>query len=373
MDLSEQEVAALLHSATHGNDIPLQTALQHFGDIDSLLNASEQDWCACRALSQRWRLTFKAVIARIETGRLQEHERRVVGSLRDLGVDVLLPSNAAYPALLHHIPDPPALLYRRGSWCDLNTPQVAMVGARRASIQAQKLAHTCARELAACGLVITSGMAVGIDACSHAGALESGHTIAVLGSGIDQLYPARNRRLAQQILKQGCLVSDHPIATNPTKYTFPKRNRLVSGLSRMVIVVEAARRSGSLVTARHALEQNKELMVYPWSAAHTQGLGCLDLLADGAGLIRDVTDVWLALAQTDLAIELKPGSVINSDLTLDLSTECQRLLQLLGDSPVSSWELSRQLKQPIARVQEHLSELELARRIAVSGTGYVRL
>ncbi len=373
MDLSEQEVMALLHSATRGNDPSLAAAFTHFGSVSALLAGSAQAWAAFESDTGASSVIYKAVLQRICSGRLCPEERQVVDLLRDLDVQVLIPSDAAYPTLLRQIPDPPPVLYRRGFWQDLNTPQIAMVGARKASPQAQKLAQRFAREFAANGLVVTSGMAIGIDAFAHIGALESGHTIAVLGTGIDQVYPKRHHRLAQQILERGCLLSDHPIGTGPTPYTFPKRNRIVSGLSRIVVVVEAARNSGSLITARHALDQNKELMVFPWSVLHHQGLGCLDLVVDGAGVIRDLQDVWLALAKTDLRLELQSMPEDQTVLTAVLSPDCKRLLRLMGDTPVSSVDLSARVKKPVTWVQEHLLELELANCITVSGFGYVRL
>jgi DNA processing protein len=373
MDLSEQEVMALLHSATRGNDTILAGAVIHFGDTAGLLGASSNDWAAFESLTKVSSTALKQALRRIHAGRLSQEERQVVGLLRDLDVQVLTPTDATYPILLRQIHDPPPVLYRRGAWQDLNTPQIAMVGARKASPQAQKLAQTYGRELAANGLVVTSGMAIGIDAFAHLGALESGHTIAVLGTGIDQIYPKRHHRLAQQILEQGCLLSDHPIGTGPTNYTFPKRNRIVSGLSRVVIVVEAARNSGSLITARHALDQNKELMVFPWSALHTQGFGCLDLIVDGAGVIRDIQDVWLALAKTDLRLDLQSMPVEQPSFSVTLSPDCERVLRLMGDTPVSSVDLSSQVRKPITWVQERLLELELANCVAASGFGYVRL
>lgn len=373
MDLSQQEVAALLHSATRGNDTSLTAVWSHFGPVSAVLAASSQDWASFESLTNVPSTAVKLALRRINTGRLSQEERQIVGVIRDLGVQVLVPTDTDYPTLLRQIHDPPPVLYRRGSWQDLNTPQIAMVGSRKASPQAQKLAQTYARELAANGLVITSGMAIGIDGFAHQGALESGHTIAVLGTGIDTIYPSRHHRLAQQILEQGCLLSDHPVGTGPTNYTFPKRNRIVSGLSRLLIVVEAARNSGSLITARHALDQNKELMVCPWSALHDQGLGCLDLVVDGAGVIRDLNDIWLALAKTDLRLELQPSPVEQASFPVTLSADCERLLRLMGDTPVSSVDLSSRVRKPITWVQERLLELELANCIAASGYGYVRV
>lgn len=373
MDLSEQEVMALLHSATRGNDTPLRNALTHFGSISSLLKASDSAWDSCRCLSKEWRSTFSEVLKRARSGFIRPKEHQTLGLLRDLGVSVITPTDVEYPNLLHHIADPPPVLYRRGTWQDLNTPQVAMVGARKASPQASTLAQTYASQLAANGLVITSGMAIGIDAFAHKGALESGHTIAVLGCGIDKIYPQRHRWLANQIIRQGCLLSDHPIGTEPAVYNFPKRNRLVSGLSRLVIVVEAARRSGSLVTAGHALDQNKELLAFPWSALHQQGLGCLDLIADGAGVVRDVQDVWLALAKVGLGAECQGMPQNQTTLPDTLSPDCWRLLRLMGDTPVSSVDLSIRSCKPITWVQERLLELELANCVAVAGIGYIRL
>lgn len=373
MDLSEQEVVALLHSATRGNDTPLAKALAYFGNISSLILAFRQGAPALASIAPAQVSTFKEVLKRIHVGRLRSDEQLVIQRLRDLNVQVLTSTDTTYPTLLRQIPDPPPVLYRRGTWQDLNTPQIAMVGARHASPQAQKLAQTYARELAANGLVVTSGMAVGIDAFAHKGALESGHTIAVLGTGIDKIYPNRHHWLAQQILEQGCLLSDHPVGTDPTNYTFPKRNRIVSGLSRLVIVVEAARNSGSMITARHALDQNKELMVFPWSALHSQGLGCLDLLVDGAGIIRDSQDIWLALAKTELSVDLQSTPTEQAFVVETLTPDCQRLLRLMGDTPITSVELSAQAKKPIHWIHERLLELELANCIAASGVGYVRL
>jgi len=197
-----------------------------------------------------------------------------------------------YPPLLKQIPDAPLLLYVRGDAAVLAQHAVAMVGTRRPSAYGSSVAHRLAHDLALRQLVVVSGLARGIDSAAHRGALEApGKTVAVLGSGLDVIYPRENQRLAEQIAKSGAVVSEFPLRTGPTPENFPIRNRIISGLSLGVVVVEAAEYSGSLITARLAVEQNREVYAVPGNITSPQSFGPNHLLKQGAKLVDQWMDV----------------------------------------------------------------------------------
>ena len=200
-------------------------------------------------------------------------------------------TDPAYPALLREAPDPPPWLFCRGDLRCLARPAVALVGTRRASRAGLKVAESLARTLAEGGYTVCSGLALGIDAAAHHGALERGVTAAVLASGVDRPSPYRHQSLARRIAERGCLVSELPDGTAPSRAGFPRRNRIISGLCSATIIVEAALPSGSLHTAAAALEQGRDVYVLPWSVFHQQGAGCLALLRDGATPITDLDEL----------------------------------------------------------------------------------
>lgn len=202
-----------------------------------------------------------------------------------------------YPPLLRQIPDPPAALFTLGDVSLLASPQLAMVGSRNPSVEGRRNAEEFATYLAKCGLTITSGMALGIDAASHRGALKAGgRTVAVWGTGLDKTYPPRNRDLAEEIAAKGLVVSEFPPGTPPLPIHFPRRNRLISGLSVGTLVVEAASRSGSLITARTASEQGREVFAIPGSIHNPMARGCHRLLREGAKLVETAGDILEELA-----------------------------------------------------------------------------
>jgi len=197
-----------------------------------------------------------------------------------------------YPALLKTIHDPPATLHVRGDPAALSRPLLAIVGSRRASAAGLHLAGQLAGELVAAGVGVCSGLALGIDGAAHRGAVRAGGvSVAVMGTGPDQVYPRRHRTLAAEIAAAGCLVTEFPPGTPPLPAHFPQRNRIISGLALGVLIVEAAPASGSLITARSALEQGREVFALPWSPLHEGGAGCLQLLRDGAKMVREVGDI----------------------------------------------------------------------------------
>lgn len=206
---------------------------------------------------------------------------------------ILTLSDPRYPALLKEIPDPPPILYVRGDPSILDQLQLAMVGSRNPSAGGKQIAHDFAQSLSHNGFTITSGLALGIDAASHQGALDAdGHTIAVAGTGLDRIYPARHRKLGHDILEKGVIVSEFAPGTPPIASNFPRRNRIISGLSVGTVVVEAALKSGSLITARLAAEQGREVFAIPGSIHNPLSQGSHSLIQQGAKLTNQISDIF---------------------------------------------------------------------------------
>jgi DNA processing protein len=263
------------------------------------------------------------------------------------GRSVLALGGAGYPDLLAHIADPPLLLYINGRAELLAGPALAIVGSRNASTQGKANARCFAAALSAAGLTVVSGLALGVDAAAHEGALcGPGGTIAVIGTGPDLVYPVRNRALAERIAQDGCIVSEYPVGTPPLPSNFPKRNRIISGLAAGVLVVEAAARSGSLITARQAAEQGRDVFAIPGSIHAALSKGCHELIREGAKLVDGAADVLEAMALSPLAASpvcaAAPGTV-SSILPTDngpekvadkASVADAELLALLGYDPV---------------------------------------
>jgi DNA processing protein len=210
--------------------------------------------------------------------------------------------DAAYPPALANIPDPPPLLYLKG-WPELlAAPMLAIVGSRNASLQGRTNAEVFAQALSCAGLTIVSGLALGIDACAHLGALAGpSSTVAVIGTGADTVYPARNHALAHRIAHEGCIVSEYALGTPPLAANFPRRNRIISGLAAGVLVVEAAARSGSLITAQVAAAQGRDVFAIPGSIHSSLSKGCHKLIKEGAKLVESAADVLEELRMSPLA------------------------------------------------------------------------
>lgn len=255
------------------------------------------------------------------------------------GVQLLTWGSSCYPPLLSEIPSAPLVLFVRGSAECLLTLQLAMVGSRNPTASGRRDAFEFAAALAGSGMVITSGLALGIDTASHRGALRAGRTIAVLGAGLDQIYPAENSALAEAIVTQGgALVSEFPPGTTPLRHNFPRRNRLISGLAVGTLVVEAARQSGSLITARLAGVQGRDVFALPGSIHNPLSRGCHALIRAGAQLVESTDEI---LAQLRIPYE-KHVLVKNEEVMADTSTAPRRLdkdykilLDALGFGPTS--------------------------------------
>ncbi|AMX01197.1 DNA-processing protein DprA [Microbulbifer thermotolerans] len=309
-----------------------------------------------------------------ELARLGEHSAQVAWAYAEqercaaAGVRLLSHSEDDYPRLLAEISRPPPLLYVRGAVEALQLPQIAVVGARRASRSGLDNARAFATELAGSGFAVTSGLALGVDAAAHLGALKAGGvTLAVLGSGVDRLYPRRNQPLAEDIVAGGgAIVSEQPMGSAPEASNFPRRNRIIAGLSLGVLVVEAALRSGSLITAQLALEQNREVFAIPGSIHNPLARGCHKLIKEGAALVEtsmDIVQQLGGLLAQPPADAHEPGGGI-------LETRQRRLVEALGGDLRTLEQLARDTGEDTGPLMAQLLELELAGIVEQLPGGY---
>lgn len=278
--------------------------------------------------------------------------------------------DADYPAPLLHIPDPPVMLYALGQTQALRLLQreqaIAMVGSRNPTPQGAANAREFARSLAASGLTVVSGMALGVDGAAHEGALlgapsQTLATVAVVGTGLDRVYPRQHRELAHRIAQHGLILSEYPLGTPPLAPNFPRRNRLISGLSQATLVVEAALPSGSLITAKQALEQGRDVLAIPGSIHSTQSKGCHALIKQGAKLVESAQDVLEELRLPDPFAQV-PLALAPSTAPADTDNE-DALLRSMGHDPVSLDALQARCGWPTAQLQAQLLELELMGQI----------
>lgn len=277
--------------------------------------------------------------------------------------------DSRYPPALAEIPDPPLLLHVLGNVDVLAMPLIAVVGSRNASVQGRLDAAAFSKALAQAGLCVVSGLALGIDTAAHEGALDGqGATIAVVGTGLDRVYPARNRALAHRIARHGCLVSEYALGTPPLAANFPRRNRIISGLAAGVLVVEAAVESGSLITAQLAAEQGREVFALPGSIHSALAKGCHRLIRDGAQLVETVDEV-LAAMQVSPLVALAGGAPTP---VLEADDASDPLLAALGHEPVAMDDLLARLGADAGALGARLLDLELAGLIAQLPGGRVQ-
>ncbi len=280
------------------------------------------------------------------------------------GNHVLTLADDAYPKSLLSIADPPPVLYAKGRIELLSRPALAVVGSRNATAQGVQNAERFASMLSTSGLTVVSGLALGIDAAAHIGACSNdagfGSTIAITGTGLDLVYPAKHRSLAHRIAEHGCLLSEYPLGTPAIASNFPRRNRLISGMSLGVLVVEAALQSGSLITARSALEQGRDVFAIPGSIHSPLAKGCHQLIRQGAKLVESAEDIMEELRWQAAAA---PAQLARSE-ALALDAAPARVLQAAGHDPVSVDQLAERCGLPAADVQAALLTLELDGRLS---------
>ena len=291
--------------------------------------------------------------------------RQALADTAVLGLRVLTVASSAYPERLRHIPDPPTALWLDGGAAVLDTPSVAVVGSRYPTAAGLATARRLSRELAQAGFTIVSGLARGIDGAAHRGAIDAaGWTVAVLGNGSDVVYPAEHRELHAAIKREGAVVTEFPPGTRPHARHFPLRNRIISGLSQAVVVVEAAEKSGSLITARAALEQGRDVLAVPGGVASGHYRGCHALIKDGARLVETVDDILEEL--------IGPAGLLEISRKRSTNKKLDRILTW-GEA-VTVDEIAERTGRPAAEWLRELAVLEIEGAVGrVPGGGFVRL
>ncbi len=332
----------------------LRALLDHFGDLERAWHAPAE---ALREAGLDRRSLDNLLRARASLSLEQELAR-----IERAGARVLTWESPDYPANLRQIEDAPPVLYVRGELVPEDQWAVAVVGTRRASAYGREAARRLATDLARHGVTVVSGLARGIDVVAHQAALEAGgRTIAVLGSGVDIIYPPEHRRIAQAITEAGALISEYPLGTQPEGSNFPPRNRIISGLSRGVVIVEAGARSGALITADFAADQGREVFAVPGSIFHRGSLGTNRLIQDGAHLALTASDILEALDMERVVEQAQVQAVVPTN-----PTEAQ-LMAHLSAEPTHIDELVQATALPVSVVSSTLALMELKGLVRQAG------
>lgn len=310
----------------------------------------------------------------MQRGPLWDSTQQYVEQLQRINVQCLLADDDAYPALLREAPDHPVMLFLQGNIDALHLPMVSVVGSRNASAAGLRHAYQFSKALSAGGFVITSGMALGIDGAAHQAAVDLGlPTVAVMGTGSDRTYPQRHKKLAEKILDtEGALVTELLPGAGPLAAHFPRRNRIISGLSTGVLVVEAALRSGSLITARMALNQGREVFALPGSIDHPGSRGCHALIREGAVLVESV-DHMLDELSVMLGVLRRASESCQKEYQNNLSDIHNTVLNAVDFSQTLLEEIIVRMGGVDSQLQSNLVELELLGWIEATGGGYQRI
>jgi len=344
-----------------------RSLMERFGSPQAALGAPWAQLCSVRGVGD---VIAKRVASAHELVDVDEELKRC----QDHGIRIAPESSPDYPRALKNIHDPPVVLFLRGELQGRDELAVAIVGSRHATRYGVQQAERLAAGLALRGLTIVSGLARGIDAAAHRGALGSGgRTLAVLASGLANIYPPEHAELADQIVNSGALLSESPPAFEPLAGSFPRRNRLISGLSQGVLVVEASERSGALITARHAGEQGREVFAVPGPVTSRASRGCHRLIRDGAKLVESVDDVLEELGPLPQPARVDADTSVSHPIELSLNEQEQQVLRVMGADPLTMDEVIAQSGLPASRVLATISALERRRLIArISGNTIAR-
>lgn len=324
----------------------------HFGDARAIFSLSPADLAEVEGLH---RDVIDEIVGFSDWTEIDAEVARA----RAAGVAIVPFGAAAYPERLRMIADPPPCLYVKGTLTPEDEKSVAIVGSRSSSDYGRRVARDLARGLASLGFTVVSGMARGIDGAAHESALQAGgRTIAVLGSGVERAYPSEHEMLYRRIADSGAVISEFPIGTRPAAFNFPARNRLISGLSLGVIVVEATEKSGSLITAASAVEQGREVFAVPGLVGSSRSRGAHRLIRQGAKLVETVDDVVEEIAPQLLTRERRAAPVAPA-LAANASEAARKIFALLADSSLHVDQVIEKTGLPAPRVLETLLELEL--------------
>jgi len=328
-----------------------QIIFQRFSSVRDVFESSQNDFVGLGLSKEK----MKA----IRSPKTIEKALRDIDRIHKKGYTVLTIEDEDYPPYLREIFDPPYVLYGVGDLDVLRKPAVSIVGARKPSPYGRAVAEKLASELASCGLVIVSGLARGIDSAAHWGALKGGRTVAVLGSGLDNIYPRENQGLSKKIIESGAVITEYPLKSKPLGFHFPLRNRIISGLSMAVVVAEAAERSGSLISAKLALEQNREVMAVPGNITSKLSQGSNWLIKNGAKLVEgweDVVEEIPPQIRESLVIE----NVKDKEESFELSLKEKDIIKYLRQDALTHVDdIVRKTGLSVSEILSVLLELEL--------------
>jgi DNA processing protein len=339
--------------------VRMQALIHHFGDL-------EDAWKAAPAELAQAGLGLK-VIERIVRARGQVDLEKVWKKIESQNIHILTWEDEAYPQRLKEIDQPPPVLYIRGEYLPDDLFAVAIVGTRRVTAYGRQITEELSSFLAANGITVVSGLARGVDSIAHQTALKAGgRTIGVLGSGVDKIYPPEHRALAEKMMESGAIISDYAPGTPPDASNFPPRNRIISGLSLAVVVIEAGETSGALITAEFAAEQGREIFAVPGSILAPQSKGTNKLIQNGALPLLSVNDLMQALDLTRMGEHKTARKIIPTDETES------RLMNVLGVEPLHVDEIRNKTELPIEKVSATLALMELKGMVRqVGGMNYV--
>ena len=351
--------ALLILNAVSGiGPIRARSLIEYFGAAEKVLSASLDDLLAAPEIPEHAALN----ILHFSKDKFLTHEYNLLSSHN---VSVITDGHEDYPGALREIPSAPLLLYVQGKAGVLREPAVAIVGSRRASLYGLGIAQKFAIELAQAGLAIVSGLARGIDTAAHQGALKSGGiTVAVLGCGLSSIYPPENQKLAQSIAERGAVISEFPMETIPASFNFPRRNRIISGLSKGVVVVEAALKSGALITSDFALEQGRDVFAVPGKIGDPAAAGTNRLIQQGAKLTTSIEDILQDLApglQDFRPAPAQPEENLSTDNTL--TDEEKNICSSLSDEALHIDELADKTGLSVTQTALNLFRLQLKKLV----------
>lgn len=363
--MTELEALVSLNMVGEIGSIRLKKLLQFFDKPENILKASREKLMAVSGIGEK-------IADKICSLKSQDLDKEFT-LVKKYGLKIMTYEDKDYPENLKNISDPPIILYIKGELRPEDKIAIAIVGSRRASFYGLSCAERFASDLSEQGLTVVSGMAAGIDTYAHKGALKKqGRTIAVMGSGFEHIYPAQNKELVEEISQNGAVISEFPLETRPLRQNFPQRNRVISGLSLGVLVVEAARNSGALITADFALEQGREVFALPGKVDSHTSFGTNTLIKQGAKLVSCIDDI---LEEFNLAISepTQPAGLLDKNSPSNLGNEEGNLYDLLSEQPITLDEIAEKTDMDISRLSALLLRLQMKKLIRqLPGRQFVR-
>ena len=367
-EIDSDLLSSLTLSMVSGVGPRLQTTLlETFGDAGNVLQQSAQTLQQVRGIGKR-------VAEEIVSPDNRLRAREMLERCEAMDVALLSKSTSRFPTGLQTVDDAPGLLFVRGTWKPQDELAVAIVGSRRCTAYGRRQAERLAGSLVRAGFTVVSGLARGIDAAAHRGALNAGgRTIAVMATGVAEIYPPEHADLAVDISKSGAVVSEFPLDQKPRPGLFPQRNRIISGLSLGVIIVEATRNSGALYTARHAMEQGREVFAIPGQVDSVASEGCHELIREGATLIRNIDDVLNELGPLSSPRTSPEATPVHHPREMTLNPQEKEVLNLIGSAQIHVDEVLRTTQLDASRVLSTLTVLEMKRFIRrLPGNMFIR-